>query len=250
MKKRFFLPFFVLICFSGSSVAQSSPITVADTDTMVMDSKLDEAYTALSEMLKEDKKNYEVLWRLARLEVLLGEREGDPEDEKSRYEEALDYANRAIKANKRGTSGYVRRAAANGKLALYEGVLTANTYVNAVLEDCETAINYNSESKDALATAYYILGRTHLKLSETPMVLRMPLDLDWGNMDEALEYLEEATKLRPGFIIYELDYARALIEDDEEKKAKEILSGIKDMEEQEPGDAERKEEAEELLTSL
>lgn len=250
MKKRFFLIVLFSVCFFGLSVVQNSEATLETVDELVMQDKVNEAKTLLDQFYANDKNSYDVLWRMSRLEILIGDQKEGQDSQLGHYEQALEYANRAIKANKKGTLGYVRRAAANGKLALFQGVLTSTSYVNAVRDDCEKAIKYNSDGDYNLAAAYYILGRTHLKLYETPVVLRMPLDLDWGNLDEAVEYLEKAVELRPGFLWYQLDYARALIEFEEEKKAKKLLTAIADMEFQEPGDDARKAEAAELLKSL
>ncbi|MEO1021925.1 MAG: hypothetical protein AAFW89_05225 [Bacteroidota bacterium] len=219
-------------------------------DEWIMQDQVPEARAAVQELLNTYPKSYDVLWRASRVELLTGEQSEGKKLEKKHYREALNLADRAVKANKKGSHGYMRRAAANGKLALFEGVLTANEYVNAVRDDAEKALKLNSESPYQMATAHYILGRTHVKLSETPAVLRMPLDLEWGDFEEGLEHLEKAVEMRPGFIMYNLDFARALIEDKQDDKARVILKNISSLDEVEPGDKLRKNEALELLNSL
>lgn len=233
--------------------AQSTELdaTLMKVDSLIMAENLSDATLILETANAENPTQYELLWRLSRLETLLGEMDAGNEDaELEHYNRALEFAELAIKANKKGSMGYIRRAAANGKLALFQGVLTANSYVNSVRDDAEKAIKLKSTDDYNMATAYYILGRTHLKLSETAVVLRMPLDLDWGNIDEAVEYLEKAVKMRPAFIMYRYDYARALIEYEEEGKAKAELLQIANIPNAEPGDDARRVEAQKLLESL
>lgn len=254
MKTMLFVALFSLIAsFPFNVIAQDSDIApiLTRVDSLIMADNVAEATKVLEKANAENPTNYELLWRLSRIEVLLGEVEaGNEEAELAHYNRALEFADLAIKANKKGSMGYIRRAAANGKLALFQGVLTANSYVNAVLDDTEKAIKLNNADDYNMATAYYILGRTHLKLSETAVVLRMPLDLDWGNLEEALEYLDKAVKMRPNFIMYRYDYARALIENDEKGKARAELLQIETIPNAEPGDDERRIEAKTLLDSL
>jgi len=254
MKMSVFVALISLLALPFYSLnAQSSDLSVIliKVDSLIMADNVAEASQILEKSNAKSPTNYELLWRLSRVETLLGESDaGDEDKEIAHYNKALELAELAIRADKNGSMGYIRRAAANGKLALFQGVLTANSYVNAVLDDAEKAIKLKSADEYNMATAYYILGRTHLKLSETPVVLRMPLDLDWGNIDEAVEYLEKAVKMRPAFIMYRYDFARALIEYDEEGKAKAELLQIANIPNAEPGDDARRVVADKLLKSL
>jgi tetratricopeptide (TPR) repeat protein len=219
-------------------------------DSLMNAGQLTEAAEWLDQKLQEEPKNADWLWRMSRNELLIGETKAEESEQKSHFERALEFANGAVKADKKNSMGYIRRAAANGKIALFQGVLTANTYVNEVRDDCERALKLKSADAYELAAAQYILGRTHLKLSETPAVLRMPLDLDWGNLEEALELLEKAVAARPQSLRYHFDYARALIEMEDTQAAKEILARIAELPETEPGDEGRRTEAAQMLAEL
>jgi hypothetical protein len=126
-------------------------------------------------------------------------------------------------------------------------VLDAADLVEAVKADAEKAIALNNAGAMTTAAAHYILGRTHLKLTETPRPLRMPLGLGWGNLADATKHLKAATELRPNFIMYQLDYARALLKGGQGAQAKALLGAIAGLSVQEPGDEERKKEAVEAL---
>jgi hypothetical protein len=80
--------------------------------------------------------------------------------------------------------------------------------------------------------------------------MRMPLGLAWGNLDDAIKYLAKAVELRGDFIMFRLDYARALQKDDKLDQAREQLKEIASLKVQEYGDEERKKEAAYLLESI
>jgi tetratricopeptide (TPR) repeat protein len=247
MLKRTANLFSVLLLLPFFAAAQN-PAELAE--KAIAAGNLAEAKSVLDAALAKEPGNYEYLWRYSRLMILTGESRTGQKDELDFYTKALEWAEKAVKANKKGSAGYVRRAAANGKLALFQGVLTSNTYVNSAKEDVERAIKNKADGDLTLAAAYYILGRSNLKLSETPVVLRMPLDLDWGNVDDAVSNLKKAVELRPGFVMYHLELGRAYIAQENNAKAKEQLSLAANGSEQEPGDAKRRQEAAELLKSL
>ncbi len=219
-------------------------------DALVEQLNVAKAKLAIEDAHELEPTNYDVLFRMARLHVLLGDQEADEDRQLALYEEALGYANDAIKANGKGMGGYVYRAAANGKVALFKGIFSVGDVVTKVRDDAWYAINLNNEGTERLAAAHYILGRAHLALSYKPGWIRGPLGLGWGDLNEAHTHLKKARELRPGFIMFELEYARCLVEMDEEGAATKIARSIASMKLQEPGDDKRKREAEELLEEL
>lgn len=56
--------------------------------------------------------------------------------------------------------------------------------------------------------------------------------------------------MRPGFIMFQLDYARALVEDGRAAEARTILQAIASLPEQEIGDDARKRDAVALIATL
>ncbi len=229
--------------------AQSAPL--ARVDTLLATGQLAPAVTLVDQALAAMPRDFEVLWRTSRVRLL----QGDAAPEKSKaqdqlYRDALALAERAIKANGSAPDGYVRRAAANGKVALFAGILEAADYVQQTKEDTEKVIAMRNAPPLMLATASYILGRTHLKLTETPRPLRMPLGLGFGNTADALTYLKRATELRPGFVMFQLEYARVLIATDRGPEARTVLQQLPTLANQEIGDDARKREGAELLRTM
>jgi hypothetical protein len=227
--------------------AQDARALVARTDSLLARLDLPAARQAIEAAYRSAPKDYDVLWRLARVFVLAGDAASAKGEQDRLYRSAQAYADQAIKVNPNGAEGYVRRAAAAGKVALFKGVLDAADLVEGVKADAEKAIALNNAGPLTTAAAHYILGRTHLKLTETPRPLRMPLGLAWGSLTDATTQLKKAVDLRPGFIMYQLEYARALLKAGQGAQATPLLTAIASLPIQEPGDEERRKEAAELL---
>lgn len=242
----------LILFFSSLLYAQTVQDLIADADnysTVTFENQ--KALDKLLQAEKLDAKDFNVLWRISRSYVDIGEHlpgKSDAEKEKQLelYQKSLDYAEKAIKAKPDDAMGYIRRAIANGRVALFKGVWSAIDYVKQVKADCEKAISLDPNN----ATAYYIFGRTHAKLCEKSKMIRWPLGLGWANMEESLKYYDKAVALRPNFILYRLDAARAYISEDEDAKAKELLISISALAKQDEDDDEYKKEARELLDTI
>lgn len=195
--------------------------------------------------------NYEVLWRISRSYVDIGEHQPaiskeDKTKQLETYQKALDFAELAVKANPNGSMGYTRRAIANGRVALFKGVWDSIDLVKLVKADCEKAIQLDSQNP----AAYYVLARTHAKLCEKPKIIRWPLGLSWANYEEARANYERAIAMRPMFIMYRLDAARTYVELDEYDKAKEQLTRIAALPTEDEDDNQFRKEAKELLERI
>ena len=195
--------------------------------------------------------NYDVLWRISRSQVDLGEHlPSGTDEEKAKqlemYEKSREFANKAIAVNANGAMAYTRRAIANGRIALFKGVWESLDLVKQVRADCEKAIVLDPND----AAAYYVLGRTHMKVCEKPRIVRWPLGLGWANLDDAVKNCEKAIALRPNFIMYHLDCARAYVEQDEYDKARTHLNTISSLATMDEDDGQFRKEATDLLEKI
>jgi tetratricopeptide (TPR) repeat protein len=195
--------------------------------------------------------NDEILWRISRAYVDIGEHlpsssDEEKEEQLDTYQKSLDYANKAVTANPKNSMAYCRRAIATGRVALFKGVFSVGGLVNAVRDDCLKSIELDPSN----AAAYYVLGRSHAKLVEKPKIIRWPLGLGWGNIDDALKNYEKAISLRPDFIMYHLDAARGYVENDDYAKAKEQLNIIPTLSKEDEDDDQFRKEAKELSDQI
>lgn len=235
MNCRRILYFCLFLLSTGAALSQNAAVSVAqliaEADVYAeQEFNNEKALQKYEEALRYDPQNYEVLWKLSRTLVDIGEHlpmttEAEKQKQLQVYERALEYAKKAIAVNPQGSMGYVRRAIVNGRIALFRGVWDALDLVKQTKADCERAIELDPNN----ATAYYVLARTHQKVCEKPKVVRWPLGLGWATMDDAIRYYEKAISLRPTFIMYRLDCARAYIELKDYDKAKEHLRRISSL---------------------
>lgn len=194
---------------------------------------------------------YDILWRLSRTYSDMGAAINAVSDEQKKqqldlYEKSLEYANQALAINPGGSMGYTRRAIANGRIALFKGVWESIDLVKGVRSDCEKAMELDKNN----SLAFYIYARTHAKVSEKPKLFRWPLGLAWANIDEAIKNFEIAIALRPDYIMYRLDAAKAYIEEDEYDKARTHLTAISTLPKAYQLDDDSRKEAAELLEKI
>jgi tetratricopeptide (TPR) repeat protein len=203
------------------------------------------------EALKTFPNYYEAYWKISRAYVDIGEHMPNKTDEeKSKqeqfYKKAYAYADSSVKVNPTGSMGYTRRAIANGRIALFKGIWDNIGLVKQTKADLEKAIDLDPDN----ATAYYVMGRTHTKVSEKSKIIRWPLGLGWANLDDAVKNYEKSISLRPDFIMYRLDGARAYVEEDNYTKAKEHLAIIETLPTKDEDDDKFRKEAKELLEKI
>ena len=158
----------------------------------------------------------------------------------------MEFAEKAVNVNQKNSMAFARRAVANGRIALFKGVWSALDFVKQAKADCEKAIELDSNNN----AAYYVLGRTHARVSEKPRIVRWPLGLGWASLEDAVANYEKAILLRPDFISYRLDAARTYIELDEYNKAREHLSVILLLPTQDEDDDQFRRETKELLEKI
>jgi tetratricopeptide (TPR) repeat protein len=247
---------FLALLFTVAASAQDIKALVAEADACA-EQKFDnrKALEALNRAEKLEPKNYAVLWRLSRTWVDIAEHlpaqtDAQKDEQLRQYQTALDYAQKAIAANPNGMMGYLRRAIANGRIALFKGVFSVVGLVKDVKSDCEKAIKIGGEEPRQMATAHYVLGRTHAKVCEKPYLVRLPLGLGWGDRDVAAEEFEKAIVLNPEFIMFRLDAARNYAEMDEYKKARAHLGKIPSLPTRDEDDERFRKEAASLLGSI
>lgn len=188
--------FLVLSLFFTAPLAMGGALE--DIDQALNAGDFGKARKELESRLAKDSRDFGALWRLSRLEVLDADAKTNSAEKEKGYEKALELANAAVEVSPSEPHGYLRRASAAGKIALYKGVLEAREKVLLVRASAERAISIATGGPEVQAWAHYVLGRSHLKLSDTPAVIRKPLGLAWGSISEAEKHLMTAVQLKPG----------------------------------------------------
>jgi tetratricopeptide (TPR) repeat protein len=233
MKKILQLTSILLLAVFGISVtfAQTVDELLKQGDQYVAEFNHPKALDAYSQADKLSPNNWDILWRISRAYVDLGENmpektDAQKDEQEKVYKKALEFADKSVKLGSDQAITYVRRAIANGRIALFEGVFSAIGTVKDVKADCEKAIQLGNGGNYVQALAHYVLGRTHLKVCEKAYLVRLPLGLGWGDTEEAVRLLETAVKLKPNFRMFLYELAKAYVEEDEYDKAKETLKKV------------------------
>lgn len=249
---RSFLLVFLCFITAQSLSAQNVKDLISQGDKLAtQEFKNEEALKKFLEADKLSPNNWEILWRISRSYVDITEHKNESEDEMlSKYKLAYDYANRAVKLAPDKSVTYLRRAIANGRIALYKGVFSVIGIVNDVKADAEKAIQLGNGGNEVVASAHYVLARTHAKVCEKAYLVRLPLGLGWGDMDVAIENFKKAISLRGNFRMFHLDLAKAYIEEDEYAKAREHLNKIPNLPVLDEDDYMFAQEAQKLLKEI
>ena len=255
--KKINLPIlFTTIIFTGSLIfSQTTNELVEQGDSLITNFNDQGALQKYQEADKQTPNNWEVLWRLSRATVNIANQMPTKTDEQqdaqlAEYEKAFQYADRAVKLAPDKSVTYVRRAIANGKIALFKGVFSVGGVVNDAKDDCEKAIKLGNGGNYIQAIAHYVLARSNAKVSEKAKILRWPLGLSWADNETAIVEYKKAIALYPNFRMFYLDYARSLIREDDYTKAREMLNKVLTSPKQEEDDDQRVVDAKKLLEEI
>lgn len=239
---------------SGSSLIDSTLINrlLTEGDRLVTEQYENKAaLEKYLEALNNDSTNAEILWRISRAYVDIGEHlvtktEEEKQEQLKTYELSLAYAERAVRADPGSSMAPTRRAIAKGRIALFKGIWESLNLVKQTRADVDSALARDPTND----VANYMMGRVHMKVSEKPRIFRWPLGLGWASTEEAIEYFEKAISLKPNFIMYLLDCARAHVEEDEFEKARGHLTSIETLGKRDEDDEQFKKEARALLEEI
>jgi len=248
--------FLLLVLFvAGGIYAQTVEELIEQGDQFYTEHNNRKALEVFEKANKEFPKNWEITWRLSRTYVDIAEHmpneSGEEEDlQYATYEKALKYSEEAVKLEPNKSLSYLRRAIANGKIALFKGVFSVTDIVNQVRDDAEKAIKLNNGSDFDQAVAHYVLARTHGKISEKWAPARALIGLSWADNEVALKEYANALKRDDKFMMIYHDYAISLIREDEYEKAREMLNKALACPDRDEDDASRRGDIKKLLKEI
>jgi tetratricopeptide (TPR) repeat protein len=234
-----FLATLLLVSLQSYSFAAEGFSTV---DALINSGKYPQAKQELNTVLAKTPQDFEALWRLSRLQNFEADEIKEESKKEAGYQLAFQTADLAIKANPGQAAGYLRKASASGKIALFKGILQAREFVGMVKENSEKAISLGNGGPEIQAWSHYVLGRAHLKLSATPAVIRKPLGLGWGTLAKAEEHILKASTLKPDSALIWLEVARLRKSQKNKGSFDQAMQKVKQLPVLEPTDKQAKEE--------
>jgi len=209
------------------------------------------ALALYSEALAIESRNPDILWRVSRSYLEVGEHlpsatDQDRQKQLEMYEEALAAAARSIAADDDNSMAYTYHAIALSRVGLFKGFWEYVGILKDTRKDLKKAIAIDSTNH----LAYYALGMACLRGSERPWIFRWPLGIAWANTEQALRYFEKASMLRGDLIKYQLACARVLVTDGEYDRARVYLRRISELQTMEEDDEQYRREATELFDRI
>jgi len=210
--------------------------------------------TALSfynRALKLESTNSELLWHISQAYVDIAEHlpavsDEEKEAQLAMFEQALEFSEKSVTADTSNSMALTRRALARNRVSLFQGFWGTVGLYKKSRADLIKAIELDSLND----LAHFVLGMTHQHVAEKPWILRWPLGLAWASHAKALQHLEKAVMIRGDMIEYRLEFARALIEEEDYEQARTQLRVIPNLPTHDEDDDQFRREARELLESI
>lgn len=177
-------------------------------------------------LLKLDSTNTDVLWRLARLNVCIGDAISYNEKEKrdDYYEKAVEYARKCIALDEKKASGHTWLAASLGVMAENRGSKEKIKIAKEIKKELDRAIELNP--KDDIA--FSILGSYYRAIANISWFERMLANtflgsIPEGSYEEAEVAFKKAIALNPTVIRHYHEFALLYIDWDKKKEAVALL---------------------------
>ena len=211
-----------------------------------------EALEVYKKVLERAPEDYTALWRTSFLMSRIGNRQEEKDAKKSYFNRAKAYAQKALEVDSTDAESNFAMAVAMGRMALISGARDRVAASRDIKKYAERALKYDPDHAGAL----HVLGRWHLKVANLNFAERMAANVLFGGVpkgaseEKAVEYLERAVSLKPNFILYRYDLARAYDETGQEQKALSTLNKALTLEPRTPDDPGILKECLELMDDL
>jgi FimV-like protein len=181
--------------------------------------------------------DYQWLWRAARVYYYVGDDAG--KSEKLRYfEKGMDAARRAIAQQPNAVEGHFWLGANYGGYSEQKGALKALTMVKKIRVEMETVLRLNDRYQDG--AAYLALGEMDRQLPR----------LFGGNLNRAIQRLEQGMSVAPQNLEMKLALAQAYQEAGRKEDARRLFQEIVQKQVRTRADRDVQEKAKRLLGKL
>lgn len=220
-------------------------------DSLQAAGEYEEVRSRLLELNERDPSDVEVLWRLARVTVDIGEDREVEERQADYYREALEFARAAVEADSTSSNAFLQQGVAAGRVALISGTRRKVELSRLVKESADQAIELDPSND----IAYHVRGRWNYEVASLGFFTNAVLRVVYGGLPEA-SYARAAADFKRALELrdwmgHRLELGRTYIELGEPARAREQLERVLSM--QNPYDADTEEyrrQARELLEEV
>jgi tetratricopeptide (TPR) repeat protein len=234
----------LIAVFASHANSQGTVANQIDIGEKLRDEMKDqESLEAFLKAHQAEPNNSEVIWRIARAYVDMGDKEKST-NKKSLYLKAEEYAQKGVKINPNSSYCHIYLAIAVGKIALFEGGKTKVRLSKEIKEEAMKAIEIDPKND----LAYHTLGRWHREVANLSPILKAFAKALYGGLpkasnEEAIECFKKAIEIRPTLIIHRLELAKTYKETKEWKLALKEIDEIDRLPQNDRDDWEYKNEA-------
>ena len=238
--------------FATSAGAQSAAehIAAGDRDHGAMNTT--SALAHYEAAVKAEPTNYEALWKASREAIDAGEFNQNASQRTQHYKNAELYARRAVEQNPRDAEGHFSLARAIGRNALTMGSKDRVKFAGEVRAHALEALKYDPKHPGAL----HVMGVWNAEVMRLSGVARWAAKnflggqvFESASWNEAVRYMQESVQADPDRITHKLDLGKIYLDKGDKAKAREQFEAIAKMPAKEPGDTQRKSQAQCLMTA-
>jgi tetratricopeptide (TPR) repeat protein len=232
--------------------AQSDGLSEAlqEVDRLRTEGDFRQAFATLNGLMQDHANNPEVLWRLSRTKVDIGEQRNSEDVRKQFYREALTHAEAAIAADSMNARAYLAGAIAAGRVGLMSGTREKVELSRTVKEYVDRAIELNPD----LPAPYHVRARWNYEVASLGFFSRAVVRAVYGGLPDAsyeaaVDDFERSIALDDR-VVDRLELGRTYLAMDQEDEARAQLEKALTLSNKDPDDPQYKEEARELLREL
>ena len=241
-----------VLLVSPRAHAQSEDLstTLDEVDSLRVVGDFRQAFATLNDLVQDHPDNAEVLWRLSRTKVDIGEQRTRDEERAQFYEQAFADAEAAIAADTTNARAYLAGAIAAGRVGLISGTRKKVEMSRTVKEYVDRAIALNPD----LPAAYHVRARWNYEVASLGFFSRTIVRAVYGGLPDAsyeaaVENFERSIALDDR-VVDRLELGRTYMAMDQEDLARTELEKALTLPNKDPDDPQYKEEARELLDDI
>jgi len=197
--------------------------TIKEGDDAFVQQRYREAIIMYEAALQTSADKAEILWRLSRCYVSLGD-VAKKEERENYYRNAETYANRAVQEDSLNSDAHCWRAISIGYVAMYEGVRAKVQRANEIKRALDIALQLNPKNDVAysvLGTFYRALG--NVSWMEKQLASLLLGGLPPGGFPEAERALKKAIELAPTIIRHRFELGQLYLDMGKPEEAKKVF---------------------------
>ncbi len=221
------LNIFLCLLFSFSAFSQEKNIAAGLKEAERLEALPNEtaAFFKYNEVLKQQPGNIYACVKCSELCSRIGKRQKEKKARDDFYAAARSFADAALKMNPKSSDANCVMAMALGHLSMDRSNKEKIQAARDIKKYVDLALQYNPQNYKA----WHILGRWHYEICSLNMFEKAAVKLFYGgvpqaSVSEAIAAFEKAQSItKTGFILNDLELAKAYIKNDQPDKAKNTL---------------------------